>query len=76
MALPGGADLREVLREALTQCAAEGWHAESDGAYGFVFIARGSERRLVNLTALDPAECPGPGHAFLAGEGVINQLVV
>jgi hypothetical protein len=66
-ALPAGADLREVLRETLTQCEAKGWQAENDGAYGFAFIARGSERRLVNLTPADPSACAGSGHAFLAG---------
>ena len=67
--LPAGADLRAVMRAALADGAAEGWQAESDSAYGFVFIARGAERRLVNLTAADPAGCPGAGHAFLAGTG-------
>jgi hypothetical protein len=53
-ALPRGVDLRGALREKLAQWAAEGWRAESDGAYGFAFIARGTERRLVNLTPRDP----------------------
>jgi hypothetical protein len=74
-ALPAGADLREALRAALAQCVAEGWQAEGDGAYGFVFIARGAERRLLNLTAADPAEGVGAGHAFLAGRGVVNSPV-
>jgi hypothetical protein len=66
-ALPAGGDLRAALREALARWAAEGWLAENDGAYGFVFIARGEERRLVNLTPADPAGVAGAGHAFLAG---------
>ena len=57
------------------QWAAEGWEAENDGTYGFAFIARGSERRLVNLTPADPSNCIGAGHAFLAGPGVISQPV-
>jgi hypothetical protein len=60
---------------ALAAQAADGWQSESDGGYGFVFVARGTERRLVNLAPADPADCPGPGHAFLAGDGVINHLV-
>ena len=68
--LPLGADLREVLRAALTQCAEEGWQAENDGAFGFAFITRGSERQLVNLTPVDPSGCTGSGHGFLAGRGV------
>jgi hypothetical protein len=67
-ALASGADLRIALREVLAQCAAEGWQAENDGAYGFMFIARGSERRLVNLTPADPSDSTGTGHAFLAGQ--------
>ena len=72
-ALPAGADLRGVLRDKLAQCAAEGWQAENDGAYGFVFVAKGTERRLVNLTPADPAGWAGPGHAFLAGRGIIDR---
>jgi hypothetical protein len=70
-AVPTGADLQEALRVALAQCATEGWQAEGDGAYGFVFVTRGTERRLLNLTPLDPAEGFGAGHAFLAGRGPI-----
>ena len=62
-ALPAGVDLREVLQMALDQCAAEGWQAENDGAYGFAFVSRGSERRLVNLIPADPSDCAGQGHA-------------
>ena len=68
-ALAAGADLRAVLQEALGNLAAEGWLAESDGAYGFVFVAKGPERRLVNLTPADPSEHGSSGHAFLAGKG-------
>ena len=63
------------MRAALTQCAVEGWQAENDGAYGFTFIARGTERRLANLTPANPTEYAGAGHAFLAGQGVMNQPV-
>jgi hypothetical protein len=71
-ALVAGADLREALQAALTRYTAEGWLPENDGAYGFVFIARGAERRLVNLTPADPSDCAGPGHSVLAGRSVIN----
>jgi hypothetical protein len=71
-ALPSGINLREALRAALAQCAAEGWQAEGDGTYGFVFPSRGSERRLLNLTPADPGEGFGAGHAFLAGRGVVT----
>jgi hypothetical protein len=71
-ALPVGADLRRALTATLMQCEAGGWQAESGGAYGFTFIARGLERRLVNLTPADPAARTGQGHAFLAGRGALN----
>jgi hypothetical protein len=70
--VPAGTDLRATMRDALAGHAADGWQAENDGAYGFVFIARGSERRLVNLTPADPSIGVGAGHAFLAGRSVIN----
>jgi hypothetical protein len=54
------------------KCAAEGWQAENDGAYRFVFVAKGAERRQVNLTPADPSGCGGSGHAFLAGRGAIG----
>jgi hypothetical protein len=66
-AIASGADLRAAMQTALALCATEGWQPENDGAYGFVFIARGSERRLVNLTPADPSNGVGAGHAFLAG---------
>jgi hypothetical protein len=40
-ALQTGNDLREVLRAVLARYAAGGWQAENNGAYGFVFMARG-----------------------------------
>ena len=66
-ALPAGTNLRRAMRSALDRLATEGWQAESDGAYGFTFIAHGQERRLVNLTPADPTSNRGAGYAFLAG---------
>jgi len=71
-AIPAGVDLREALRAALRQLAEEGWRAESDGAYGFVFVAKKGERRLVNLTPANTSRSFGAGHAFLAGRGVVT----
>lgn len=68
-ALPAWADLRHALQVALTTCAQEGWRVDSDGAHGFVFIAKGAERRLLNLTPADPAANFGQGHSVLAGFG-------
>ena len=74
-ALPAWADLRDVLRAALAQYAAEGWEIENDGAYGFAFIVRQAERRLVNLTPADPSAHAGPGHACVAGRGVVDRPI-
>ena len=62
-------DLRGVLRMALEQCAAEGWQAENDGAYGFVFVARGKDRGLVNLTPADLSAGFGGRLCVLGGAG-------
>jgi hypothetical protein len=72
-ALESGADLRVVLKRAVADLENEGWRAENDGSFGFVFIARGSDRRLLNLTPAHPAGCFGAGHAFLAGGGVVHE---
>ena len=74
-ALPAWADLRKILQAALTQYSAQGWEVENDGAYGFAFIAREAERRLVNLTPADPSAYAGPGHACVAGPGVMDQPI-
>jgi hypothetical protein len=36
--------------------AAEGWQAEATPEYGFAFIQREGERRLLMLTPRDPAD--------------------
>ena len=69
-------DLREILQLALEQCAADGRRAETNGAYGFAFVGKDSERRLVNLTPADPLVCTGSGHAFLTGPSVVGQRAV
>src|ERR1039457_4165813 len=32
-----GTDLRAAMRQAIEQCAADGWTVENNGAYGFFF---------------------------------------
>jgi len=48
------ADLLSVMMATLQQLASEGWQAEGDALYGFVFIRRLGERRLLMLTPRDP----------------------
>jgi hypothetical protein len=47
-------DLSAALSRALDQLQGQGWQAEGDTLYGFAFIRRQSERRLLMLTPRDP----------------------
>jgi hypothetical protein len=49
-----GADLRAALTEILAELERDGWKAESNGEFGFVFVRRLEQRRLVTVTARDP----------------------
>ncbi len=42
------------MAAAIDRLANEGWQAEATPEYGFVFIRRGTERRLLMLTPRDP----------------------
>jgi hypothetical protein len=52
--LDGGGDLRGQLADALAHLVSAGWRPESSAQYGFAFVARAQERRLVTITARDP----------------------
>jgi len=39
---------------AIERLEAEGWQAEATPEYGFVFVRRGTDRRLLTLTPRDP----------------------
>lgn len=47
-------DLRAAMAARFEQLAGEGWQAEGGADYGFVFVCRGAERRLLTLTPMDP----------------------
>lgn len=64
--------IRQAMRAALEQCAAEAWHAKRDGAYGFTFIATGSERRLVHLSPGDPSVGVGTAHSYLGSRSIVS----
>src|SRR5258708_5359191 len=49
-------DLYGAMADAIDRLAAEGWQAEGSAEYGFVFIRRETERRLLALTERDPYE--------------------
>jgi hypothetical protein len=48
------ADLSAAMSKTLQQLEAQGWQAEAGTPYGFAFIRRQSERRLLMLTPRDP----------------------
>jgi hypothetical protein len=52
--LPPGADLRSAMTAAIERLRGEAWEAEGAPEYGFVFLRRGTDRRLLMLTSRDP----------------------
>jgi hypothetical protein len=47
-------DLSAAMTDTLHRLERQGWEAEGDASYGFAFIRRQGERRLLMLTARDP----------------------
>jgi hypothetical protein len=54
--LEPGADLRGAMAAAIGRLAGEGWHMEGGAQFGFVFMRRAGERRLLILTERDPQD--------------------
>lgn len=52
--LEPAADLSGAMAETIDRLAGEGWEAEATPEYGFVFVRREAERRLLMLTPRDP----------------------
>jgi hypothetical protein len=52
--LEPAADLSGAMAATIERLAGEGWQAESGAEYGFTFIRRETERRLLALTSRDP----------------------
>lgn len=48
------ADLPRAMAVAIEQLAGDGWQIEAEPRFGFAFIRRDSERRLLMLTPRDP----------------------
>jgi hypothetical protein len=52
--LEPAADLSGAMAATLDRLAADGWEAEANPQYGFVFIRQKTERRLLMITPRDP----------------------
>jgi hypothetical protein len=52
--LEPAADLSGAMAATIERLEREGWRAEATPEYGFVFIRRETERRLLMLTPRDP----------------------
>ena len=52
--LEAAADLSSAMVATIDRLEVEGWQAEATPEYGFVFIRKGAERRLLMLTPRDP----------------------
>jgi hypothetical protein len=52
--LEPAANLSGAMAAAIERLEADGWQAEGSAKYGFVFIRREGERRLLMLTPRDP----------------------
>lgn len=47
-------DLSGAMVDAIERLATDGWQIEAEPRFGFAFIRRASERRLLMLTPRDP----------------------
>src|SRR5271166_3310456 len=52
--LEPGAGLLCAMTTSIARLTIEGWRAESEPRFGFVFITKQSDRRLLMLTPRDP----------------------
>jgi hypothetical protein len=52
--LERGADLASAMAAAIERLAGEGWQIEAEPRFGFAFIQRHGDRRLLMLTPRDP----------------------
>ena len=54
--LEPGADLPGAMAAAIERLAREGWKIEAEPRFGFAFICRKGDRRLLMLTPRDPLD--------------------
>ena len=54
--LDSATDLRSTLSTAINKLQRDGWYPEGTTDFGFLFLTRGLERRLLMVTARNPHE--------------------
>jgi hypothetical protein len=54
--LDPGVDLQRAMSAAIERLAGEGWQIEAEPRFGFAFIRRDGDRRLLMLTPRDPLD--------------------
>lgn len=52
--LEPGTDLQDAMAASIERLAGQGWQIEAEPRFGFAFIRRGADRRLLMLTPRDP----------------------
>ena len=55
--LEAGSNLSVAMTAAIERLKSEGWRTEGTPEFGFVFIRKANDRRLLMLTARDPYSC-------------------
>jgi hypothetical protein len=66
--LEPAADLSGTMAVTIERLEGEGWRPEGTAEYGFVFIQRGADRRLLMLTARDPHSTAAPSFSPFRSE--------
>jgi hypothetical protein len=51
-----GTDLRAALADAIVRLERDGWIQQNPADFGFAFVTRSNERRLVTITVRDPLD--------------------
>jgi hypothetical protein len=67
--------LSGAMTAAIERFAAEGWDAEATPEYGFVFVRRETERRLLMLSRRDPETMRAQSFSAQTGVAALGTLL-
>jgi hypothetical protein len=71
--LEPAADLYGAMAAAIARLEAEGWQAEGRAGYGFVFVRRAGDRRLLMLTPRDPYDATAQSFSPFRNRGELSN---